>query len=257
MSQLISDPTKRFSDRAANYVRFRPRYPDELVDFLIGQCKLDTNSFIADIGSGTGIFAHMLLERGFSVTGIEPNASMRKSAESFLESYSAFSSQNGTAENTGILSESVDLITAAQAFHWFNSSKTRSEFARILQPGGWVALIWNQRDNSQPFQKSYEELLKKYAPEYDKVNHLNTTEKHVQDFLAPGDAKLYEFVNPQKLDIETLLGRMQSASYTPKFGTEGWDRLSEAVIELFDRYEENGKISFELKTRLFLGKLSP
>ncbi len=133
-------------------MKYRPGYPALLVSVLLEQTGLDTSAVIADIGSGTGIFTQSLIDQGLSVLAVEPNANMRMAAESIFSDNPQFTSINATAEQTGLDDNSVDLVTAAQAFHWFNNATTKSEFNRILKSDGKLALVWNKRKISQPFQ---------------------------------------------------------------------------------------------------------
>src|SRR5882724_9726235 len=146
------DATQRFSSRVDNYVRYRPGYPSEVLELLKAECGLKPNTVIADIASGTGILTRMLLENGNPVFGVEPNPEMRKAGEQLLTGYPGFTSVAGGAEATTLDDHSVDIITAAQAAHWFDRERARSEFVRILVPGGWTVLLWNERDtDSTPF----------------------------------------------------------------------------------------------------------
>src|SRR5437588_5909792 len=116
---LMSDPTKRFSDRVENYIKFRPGYPDVVIDLLSEECGLTQSSIIADIGSGTGILSELFLKNGNQVFGVEPNAPMRAAGEKLLERYSKFTSINGSAEATTLFEHGVDFVVAGKAFHSF------------------------------------------------------------------------------------------------------------------------------------------
>jgi SAM-dependent methyltransferase len=156
----MSDSVARFSNRADNYARYRPGYPLGVMDILRNQCGLTDASVVADIGSGTGILSELFLRNGNTVFAIEPNAAMRQVADRLLGEFPNFLSIDATAEATTLDASSVDLVTAAQAFHWFDRDRARKEFARILRPGGWVALIWNERRlDSTAFLRDYEQLL--------------------------------------------------------------------------------------------------
>jgi ubiquinone/menaquinone biosynthesis C-methylase UbiE len=138
------ESTLGFSDRVENYVRYRPDYPAKLIDTLIDTCPLNKGLTVADIGSGTGIFTQRLLARGLRVTAVEPNNAMSETAESLLPTYESFSSVYGSAEHSHLENKSVDLIVAAQAFHWFDFDKALREFERILKLTGLIALVWNE-----------------------------------------------------------------------------------------------------------------
>ena len=129
------DPTKRFSNRVENYLKYRPRYPAAIIPLLESECGLTPETLIADIGSGTGFMTEMFLRHGNRVIGVEPNAEMRSAGERLLTKYPKFSSVNATAEATALPDKSVDLIIAGQAFHWFYRQNTKIEFTRILKPG--------------------------------------------------------------------------------------------------------------------------
>lgn len=251
----MKDPTKRFSDRVHDYIRYRPAYPPALIESLIEICGLDGNSVVADIGAGTGILTRPLLEKDLRVIAVEPNEPMRRAAENSLSANALFTSVDGTAEDSGLADDSVDLIVAAQAFHWFEPDVARREFARLLKSGGSVALIWNQRKLEQPFQRDYDALLSALAPEYDVVNHMNVSDDTIAAFFSPQKFQSFSFENRQVLDRMSFLGRMKSASYLPPIGTDGYAKLLESADRLFTNYEENGEVSFEYDTWLYIGRL--
>lgn len=250
----MQDPTTRFSDRVDSYVRYRPAYPDALVDRLIAECGLDGDSVVADIGSGTGIFTRQLLDRCLRVIGVEPNREMREAAESLLRGYGRFTSVNSRAESSNLAERSIDLIVAAQAFHWFRRDPAKAEFARILKPGGWVALVWNRRKTTQAFQRDYDALIRGHAPEYERVNHANITEDEIAEFFGPNDYRTAVFANSQVLDKDGFFGRMQSSSYVPAPGSTGYLTLMAAAEELFRKYAREGRITFEYDTRMYFGR---
>src|ERR1041385_6863394 len=149
---MTHNSTERFSDRVENYVKYRPHYPREILTALEQLAGLTPTCALADIGSGTGISAELFLEYGNAVYGIEPNNAMRKAGEAYLSRFPKFKSIDGTAETTMLSDASVDLIIAGQAFHWFDVERSRTEFKRILKPGGWAALFWNDRQtDTTPF----------------------------------------------------------------------------------------------------------
>ena len=177
--------TERFSDRVENYIRYRPGYPPEVVELLKNEAHLSEASVVADIGSGTGISAEMLLKAGFAVTGVEPNGPMRGAAERLLAHYPKFSSVDGTARDTT---------------HWFAKGETREEFSRILKPGGTIALLWNVRQlDTTPFLRDYEALLLRYATDYTTVRHETIDAKELAGFFIGGYA-VHQFTNQQVFD---------------------------------------------------------
>ena len=252
----MSNNTERFSNRVESYTQYRPGYPEGLIERLIQRTGINEKSRIADIGSGTGIFTQLLLQHSFCVTALEPNTAMRMAAETALGQHTGFTSIDSTAEDTGLESHSVDLICAAQAFHWFEVTKTRSEFLRILKPGGRIALIWNQRDITKDLQYQYESLLRKHIVEYSQVTHFNFDDSQLANFFQQGTMKIDEFENAQPLDFAGLLGRLQSSSYCPSIESAEYIALSKDLESLFNHYAAHNKIKFEYRTRLVTGTLN-
>src|ERR1044072_644975 len=202
----MTKTVQRFSNRVENYVKYRPGYPKEILEVFRDEMGLTQDSSVADIGSGTGISAQIFLENGNTVLGVEPNEAMRAAAEQLLRDFPKFQSIDGTAENTNLPDSSVDFVIAAQAFHWFDQRKTRAEFKRILRENGFAALIWNERQlDTNEFLRDYEELLKKYGTDYEKVRHHNIELKSLQDFFQK-EFSSKTFLNIQTLDFKGLKG---------------------------------------------------
>lgn len=245
----MSDTVKRFSDRVENYVKYRPGYPAQVLDVFRAEMDLDENSVVADIGSGTGISARLFLENGNPVYGVEPNAEMRRAAEDLLRDFPKFVSVDGTAENTTLETASVDFVTAAQAFHWFDPERTRAEFRRILRPGGFVALMWNERLlDANDFLREYENFIIRYGRDYQQVRHDNIDVEKLNNFFR-SDFSQRSFPNVQRLDFEGLRGRMLSSSYMPTESDERFERMILELKSLFDKYAENGKIEILYDTK--------
>ena len=253
----MTDPTKRFSSRVENYIKYRPHYPKAILDLLKKQCELTRASVIADVGSGTGILTELLLKSGSPVFGIEPNREMREAAERLLSQYPAFTSISGTAESTTLKDQSVDVITAGQAFHWFDRDAARREFLRILTPGGWVVLIWNDRNTTaHPFFKAYEHLLMTYATDYEAVNHKNVDAAVIGSFFGGSRFKQVILPNEQVFDFEGLKGRLLSSSYAPEAGQPKHAPMLNSLRAIFDEHQSNGKVAFEYDTTVYYGRLA-
>lgn len=254
--QVMKDPTKRFSDRVENYVKYRPSYPREIIQLLEEDCSLTTEAVLADIGSGTGKLSELFLEYGCRVIGVEPNDEMRKGGEKQLSGYPNFTSHAGTAEATGLPDKSVDFVTAGQAFHWFDTEKTRVEFARILKPGGWAVLVWNSRRRSSSlFMPAYEQLIDTYSTDSKKVSHLRFTDEVMAGFFAPKGFKLKTFEYAQVLDLEGLKGRLLSSSYAPLEGHPNHIPMLERLDEIFEKYQVNGRVIMKYDTEVYYGQL--
>jgi ubiquinone/menaquinone biosynthesis C-methylase UbiE len=251
------DSTQRFSSRVENYVKYRPSYPQEIITALQQACGLTSDSIVADVGSGTGIFAELLLRNGNTVYGIEPNQAMRAAGEQLLQHFPRFHSVNGTAEATTLPAQSVDFITAGQAFHWFDPDRARREFARILRPGGWVALIWNERrSDSTPFLRDYEQLLRTYGTDYEASKHTNFDAELIRAFFAPNPMFMQTFENQQRFDYDGLRGRLLSSSYTPEPGHPRHVPMMAELQRIFEQHAVDGTVVFEYDTVLYYGQLN-
>ena len=249
------DTVKRFSNRVDDYVKYRPGYPDAVIDFLSAECGLTPGAAIADVGSGTGILSEIFLKNGNRVFAVEPNQEMREAAERILAGYPSFTSVAGSAEATSLPEHSVDYVTAAQAFHWFDREGARAEFARILKPAGWVVLLWNERQtDTTPFLRDYEKLLMTYGTDYKEVRHENVYE-NIAAFFAPGNFEMKSFENRQVFDYEGLKGRLLSSSYVPARGQLNFDEMLVDLKRLFDVHQTGGRVVVEYDTRIYYGAL--
>lgn len=247
------DSTQRFTDRVENYVRYRPSYPREVIAYLGHAADLSPDSVVADVGSGTGILTQLFLDNGNTVYAVEPNDAMREAAESFLGDIAGFHSVNGTAEATTLPDDSVDLVTAGQAFHWFDSVASRDEFARILRPHGNVALIWNMRRYNDPgFMADYEAMLRDYGQSYDEVKQ-SSRMSEIHTLYGEGFVEK-TFPNEQVFDFAGLTGRLMSSSYAPQPGDPRHEPMIAHLLALFTRYEQDGVVAVKYDTQVFVGR---
>jgi len=250
-----NNATSRFSDRVENYVRYRPGYPPQVVHALQAQCGLAPSHVAADIASGTGIWTRILLENGNPVFGVEPNAEMREAGERLLAGFPKFSSVAGTAEATTLADHSMDFVTAAQAAHWFHREQARREFVRILKPGGWLVLLWNERlTNSTKFLRDYEQLLLTYGTDYEEVRHERTTDA-VNEFFDPAPFQKCVFEMRQEFDYAGVEGRLLSSSYAPGPEHPQHAPMLRELRRVFDANVVEGRTAFEYKTRMYFGRL--
>ncbi len=251
-----SNATSRFSDRVENYVRYRPGYPAQVVQELQAQCGLERSHVVADIASGTGLWTRMLLENGNLVFGVEPNAEMREAGERLLSAFPKFSSVAGTAEATSLADQRVDFVTAAQAAHWFDRVRARREFVRILKPGGWLVLLWNERQtDSTKFLRDYEQLLLTYGTDYEEVRHERTTDA-VNEFFDPAPFQERVFEMRQQFDYAGVEGRLLSSSYAPGPEHPQHAPMLRELRRIFDACAVEGRAAFEYTTRLYFGRPS-
>lgn len=246
------DPTERFSNRVADYVKFRPSYPAEVIALLEEACGFQSGVRVADVGSGTGIFSQLLLAAGAEVFAVEPNEPMRLAAESALGGREGFHSISGTAEKTTLPSSSVQIVTCAQSFHWFASPETLAEFRRILTPDGWIFLVWNHRlVDTSPLSEAYEALLLQFAPDYANVRHRDQNRADLSA-LAGKPVEHREFAYRQTMDREAFVGRVTSSSYVPALGSSEYEPFVHRLQLLFDRFEVGGCVEWQYRTDCYL-----
>jgi SAM-dependent methyltransferase len=249
-------PTTRFSDRVNDYAKSRPSYPAKIIDFLKSEIDLKPEQTVADIGCGTGILAELFLKNGNFVYGVEPNAEMRQAARNLLAEYPNFVLNDGTAEDTKLPNLSMEFIAAGQAFHWFQREPAKREFLRILKPGGYVLLLWNERESeADRFQWKYEEILRTYGKEYSRIDHRNLDSAAFEEFFAPREYRSKMFPNFQILDFDGLKSRLVSSSYMPAEGQPNYAEMIHALKILFHAFEQDNRVIMKYVTRLYYGRL--
>lgn len=257
MTAADSRPTERFSDRVADYVKYRPSYPPEAIRALREGLGVAPPARAADLGAGTGIFSALLLDEGFAVIAVEPNEAMRAAAQRTLADRPAYSSVHGTAEATGLPDASVDFAVAAQAFHWFDPAAARREIARITRPPHPVALVWNTRSlDATPFLRAYDELLLRVSDDYIKVRHQNVGDAVLAEFYGAGGYERRVFASAQVFDLEGFLGRAFSSSYVPAPDHPRRDDTERGLREIFLQHQNQGTVSFLYDTEVYLGCLA-
>jgi SAM-dependent methyltransferase len=252
----MTDPTKRFSTRVENYVRFRPGYPDSLLPLLEEQGTLRRDDVVADVGFGTGKLTRLFLGRVNVLYAVEPNDEMREAGQRLVAD-DRCRVVAGRAEKTGLPDASVDLVVAAQAFHWFDIESSLAEMQRILRPGGRVALIWNVRDEARSdFMREYEALLGCHGTDYRNVGAHGVDQATQARLFGLERGLFHRLPNEQRLDREGLIGRVLSASYAPEPGSPGHDTMIAALDDLFQRHENAGEVVLHYRTEVYHGAFS-
>lgn len=248
------EPTQRFSHKVENYIKYRPDYSFEVIDFFEKKLQGTSSHIIADIGSGTGILTALFLKNKNTVLAVEPNEPMRKAAEQLLISYLNFISIDGTAEDTTLSNDSVDFIVAGQAFHWFDKEKFRKECLRILKPNGKVLLLWNTRDNVKTeFMKSYFEFLKSYASDFKRVIQHRIDLSHFDSFFGKNKYEIIHFEKAQTFNEEALIGRYLSASYAFDKDHPKHEEAMNTLKYIFQQHQKGGKVKMWYKTEMYCG----
>jgi len=252
----FDDAKLRFSNRAADYARYRPTYPPALLDLLRGKTGLRPDHLIADIGSGTGLLSKLFLDNGNRVIGVEPNAEMRAGGDQFLHAYPNFTSVAGSAEETTLPIHSVDYVAAGQAFHWFDTVAANTEFLRILKPGGWVVIVWqDRRMDEKKFTAAYEGILEQFGIEYKKVKNAYPETSKISQFFEGGSFHTAELPSHQTLDWESLCGRLRSSSFAPTETHPNYRPMMDALLKIFLDHEEHGRVRLEYFAKIYFGTL--
>ncbi|WP_437222985.1 class I SAM-dependent methyltransferase [Planctomicrobium sp. SH661] len=246
---------ERFSNRVGDYAKFRPSYPAEVLEFAREKLGLVSSDVVADVGSGTGIFSELLLAHGNRVLAVEPNEKMRLAAERSLGSSPRFRSVNGNAEATTLPDQSIDVVTCAQAFHWFDLSRTRDEFIRILKPPGLVLIVWNDRKpTGSPFLEAYERFLQSDLTDFRQVGqHTEQVIQRLGGFFKPGTMQQAVFPSQQLFDRDGLMGRALSSSFVPAAGDPRHQQVIDELNRIFDAHNVNGHVVMEYETKVFAG----
>jgi SAM-dependent methyltransferase len=248
-------PEHRFSNRVADYVRYRPTYPLELLSWLREAIGFSRAWRVADIGSGTGIFARVLVENGNHVTGVEPNDAMRAAAEEFLADRGNFVSVRGSSEATTLPDSCVDLVSAAQAFHWFEPVATRREFRRILKPGGWALVVFNSRRiDASPFMRAYDDYLRARAVDYTSVDHRLVGPERLRAFL--GDYLEWRATFSVFHDGDGVRGLSSSSSYVPAPDHPRHAGFYQGLRALVDAHAVDGRVEFLYETEAYAGPIA-
>jgi SAM-dependent methyltransferase len=248
--------TERFTGRVEAYRRFRSRFPREIIALLNDHCELMPACVIADLGAGTGMFSELFLENGNSVFAVEPNAEMRAACNELRSSYPRLTCVDATAEATGLPDRSVDFVTAARAFHWFDQGKCHPELLRILRPNGWVVIAsLGPRHGPEPVTREYEALLREYGLDFDGRYSWCHIEDSARRFLSGCDMHKAQFVGVDNLDFEGVLGHSLSISVTPQRGDPRFSTFQQAIRDYFERHQFQGTLALPTNCELYFGQL--
>lgn len=246
-----SDPTARFAPHADAYALGRPGYPAELVP-LLQRHGVRHGTTIVDLGAGTGRSTEVLAQTGALVVAVEPEPAMRAHAARRFAAEPRVTVVAGQAEATGLPDHSVDHAAAMQALHWFDLDATRAELRRILRPGGHVILVWNTRTRERPFMRDLEALIRRFAPDYDRLGHVGETRiGRVEAFFGERGCAHEQLRHTHVLDRDGLLALLGSISYLPPPGTERHPELLEAAEQLLADHAP--PVDVEYVTDVFVG----
>ncbi len=243
----------RFEGKSEIYAKARPKYALKFFDYLKNTLNIPAGTVFADIGSGTGIFTEQLLSCGYKVFAVEPNGGMRRKAEEKLSANQNFVSVNGSDGNTALPDKSVDFITAAQAFHWFDQEAFRRECGRILKPGGKVIIIYNSRDKNADCTKALANLHYKYNSEFHGFSNGMSNEKCI--FFFSGKCDIFRADNTLTYDRQGYVNRVLSSSYAMKEDDSRYNEYIKEINRIFDRFSADNLISIPTETIAYIGEI--
>jgi SAM-dependent methyltransferase len=240
---MMIDSRARFAASAEHYDQYRPSYPPELIDWIVATTGIRVPARVADIGCGTGIATRLLAARGFDTVGVEPSEEMLAVAR---EAGGRARYVRGEAAATTLPDGSVDLVTAAQCFHWFTITPTLLELRRVLRPGGWCCAFWNLRA-PVPFMDGYYDLIRTHSSEFEVLERQELAPDALRVAKGVESRREAQFANRQTLDHAGLLGRAYSSSCV-KLGVKDKAGFERALSELFSRHEVGGTIELQYRT---------
>ncbi len=246
-----------FKGRSSDYSQYRPSYPPDIIPLLEKEIGFSPASVVADVGAGTGILSRLFIENGNTVFGVEPNDEMRGVAKTGLRAFPNFHALKGTGEETNLQQDSIDLVVCGQSFHWLDPVRAKVEFRRILKEPGNVALFWNDRVDVQGgFNPEYEKIIMEYSPKYHSSGSTVLDDGLFEDFFS-GTCRVFTLDNFQELNLEGIMGRYQSASYSISQDDKNYQKLVNSFEEAFKEHQENGFVKLLYKTKAFIGTLPP
>lgn len=236
--------------RAADvYERARPEYPPDAVAWLADRLSLRPDRVVVDLGAGTGKLTRLLVPTGARMIAVEPQAEMRAVLERAVPEAEA---REGTAEALPLADSSADAVTVASAFHWFEPAKALPEIARVLCPGGRLAVVFNTRDSESELQRELTELLRPHGVPTSRMRDLDTAAilAGSEEF---GSTEYAEFRHEQRFDAGGLVERVASISYVALLPDEDRGEFLQRVRELGERQE--APFAFPYVTQVWVGRV--
>lgn len=243
-----------FTTKVREYAVSRPSYAPKAIDRIVSTMLKEGDS-IADIGSGTGIFLKEFLLRGYEVFCVEPNDAMRLEAEKAYGGNASFHSISSTAEQTNLPANSISLVTAASAFHWFDIHSFYKECKRILKHNGIVCIVANARIYDS-FTEKQHQICKQYCPSYVSLTHGVDKVLRKADAFFKGDFCLERFYYPLHYTKQKFIARSLSSSYAPEKDTDYYKGYIHSLQALLDDTFPDDGIVIENETVMLWGKLS-
>lgn len=231
----IDDVAARgFEAGSTAYERARPGYPDEALAVLVSELRVGPGVQVCDLAAGTGKLTRRLVESGADVVAVEPVDGMRRQLAAAVPGIEVVT---GTAEAIPRPDASIDVVTVAQAFHWFDAPAALAEIARVLRPGGGLALLWNERDESSPWVAEMSRTIRWHDRTVSRYQHVSWPE-------IVAESQRFEPLQERTIGWEqpmtraTLADRVRSISYIAVMPVPERERLVAEVTSLIGRLPE-------------------
>ena len=238
--------------RINSYVNYLPSYSPKYIDYLVEQGRITEDLSVADIGAGAGILSRLIATHVKRVLAVEPDENMRQAAKVYCQDTENITFICGTAETTGLDSDSVDLITTGQAFHYFHIDETLKEFKRILKSEGKVAIAWHRRATDYPFGQEFEALLRQYCPDYKGTTGAKWP---AGQFYKKGVFEYRTFTNNRSIDLETLMGYALSMPFSPVKSAPCFSGFVENLTAIYDKHADHGKLELRALIESYIGEI--
>jgi ubiquinone/menaquinone biosynthesis C-methylase UbiE len=229
----IDKMANAFDVAAADYERARPSYPPESIDVLRRELGLGPGMRVCDLAAGTGKLTRLLVATGADVVAVEPVVGMRAQLSEVLPEIETL---DGTAEAIPLDAGSLDAVTVAQAFHWFRFDEALAEIGRVLRPGGGLAILFNQRDEREPWVVAMNEVIQW---------HTRTVSRYqATDWTAVLQGAGYEGVGyesvewTQPLTRDLLASRVRSVSYVADESADVQQDYVDRVLTLVQDFDD-------------------
>jgi SAM-dependent methyltransferase len=220
-----------FGAEAVAYERARPGYPGGAIDLLTAELGIGSGRRVLDLAAGTGKLTRLLVGRGADVVAVEPVAAMRAQLQRTLPDVEVL---DGAAEAVPLPDADVDVVTVAQAFHWFDRAAALAEIARVLRPGGGLAMLWNQRDESVPWVAELSEIIHggRDLPYEDGIDWAGVVA--ATGCFTP--LRVRRRAHEQVLDVDGLVERVRSTSFIAVLGPDEQAEVEQRVRQLVEGF---------------------
>lgn len=248
---------ENFNGKAQIYAQTRASYSNNYLNIFCKQLTSQPNSYVADIAAGTGINTKLISKFCRMIYAVEPNIDMLNECRKYCKGLENIKYIEKTSEETGLPTESVDIITIAQAFQLLDLKKTKKECQRILKKSGKVILVWNSKETKNDFFYETEKILLQFCPLYKRDIHVIDFEQNSFPHFFSKPPEFYKFVNDSVhfLTKTEFVGRALCASYSLFKNDTNYNAYIEALNYIYDKFSVNGLVYAPLSTIIYVGEL--